>query len=101
MVLADAAYGNSNEFRDGLTELGLPYVVGVQSSMTVWDVRASEKGCHFRRSWTEPLEPPCGIVVTPAEHDPAAVRGGGPDRELGRDAGKYSTAVSKSSAFVI
>src|SRR6202047_1998605 len=37
MVLADAAYGNSNEFRDGLTELGLQYVVGVQSSMTVWE----------------------------------------------------------------
>jgi len=36
-VLADAAYGNSNEFRDGLTELGLQYVVGAQSSMTVWE----------------------------------------------------------------
>src|SRR6202142_448964 len=27
VVLADAAYGNSNEFRDGVTELGLQYVV--------------------------------------------------------------------------
>src|ERR1700677_4245546 len=37
VVLADAAYGINTEFRDGLTELDLLYVVGVQSSMTVWE----------------------------------------------------------------
>ena len=37
VVLADAAYGINTEFRDGLMELGLQYVVGVQSSMTVWE----------------------------------------------------------------
>jgi len=37
VVLADAAYGINTEFRDGLTELELAYVVGVQSSMTVWE----------------------------------------------------------------
>jgi SRSO17 transposase len=37
VVLADAAYGINTEFRDGLTELGLQYVVGVQSTMTVWE----------------------------------------------------------------
>jgi SRSO17 transposase len=37
VVLADAAYGINTEFRDGLTELKLQYVVGVQSSMTVWE----------------------------------------------------------------
>jgi SRSO17 transposase len=37
VVLADAAYGINTEFRDGLTELELQYVVGVQSSMTVWE----------------------------------------------------------------
>lgn len=36
VVLADAAYGINTEFRAGITELGLEYVVGVQSSMTVW-----------------------------------------------------------------
>jgi SRSO17 transposase len=35
-VLADAAYGMNTEFREGLTQLALPYVLGVQSSMTVW-----------------------------------------------------------------
>src|SRR5450432_1258427 len=37
VVLADAAYGINTEFRDGVTELDLQYVVGVQSSMTVWE----------------------------------------------------------------
>jgi SRSO17 transposase len=37
VILADAAYGINTDFRDGLTELGLHYVVGVQSSMTVWE----------------------------------------------------------------
>ena len=36
VVLADAAYGINTGFRAGITELGLDYVVGVQSSMTVW-----------------------------------------------------------------
>ena len=37
VVLADAAYGINTDFRDGLTKLGLQYVVGVPSSMTVWE----------------------------------------------------------------
>jgi SRSO17 transposase len=36
VVLTDAAYGMNTDFRDELTKLELPYVVGVQSSMTVW-----------------------------------------------------------------
>jgi SRSO17 transposase len=37
IVLADAAYGINTDFREGLTELGLQYAVGVQSSITVWE----------------------------------------------------------------
>ncbi len=37
VILADAAYGINTEFRAGLTKLDLQYVVGVQSSMTVWE----------------------------------------------------------------
>ena len=36
MVLADAAYGNDNGFRDGLVSLELSYAVGIQSSTTLW-----------------------------------------------------------------
>lgn len=35
-VLADAGYGNDTAFRDGLTELGLPYCVGVQPGVSAW-----------------------------------------------------------------
>ena len=36
VALADAGYGNDMAFRSRLTELRLPYVVGVQGSTTVW-----------------------------------------------------------------
>lgn len=36
VVLADAGYGNDGRFRSGVRELELEYVVGVQSSITVW-----------------------------------------------------------------
>jgi SRSO17 transposase len=36
VVLGDAAYGMNTDFREELTKLELQYVVGVQSSMTVW-----------------------------------------------------------------
>ncbi len=35
-VLADAGYGNNGAFRDGITALGLDYVVGVLGNTTVW-----------------------------------------------------------------
>jgi SRSO17 transposase len=35
-VLADAAYGTDTQFREALSELGLPYVVGILSSVSVW-----------------------------------------------------------------
>ena len=36
-VLADAAYGNSSKFRAGITVHRLLYVVGIQSSTSVWE----------------------------------------------------------------
>jgi SRSO17 transposase len=36
VVLADAGYGVNGGFRAGVTALDLPYVVGVQSTVTVW-----------------------------------------------------------------
>jgi len=37
VLLADAGYGNGTPFRTALTQLGLTYVVGVESSTTVWE----------------------------------------------------------------
>lgn len=36
VVLADAAYGDETAFRDGMTELGLLYAVGIKPGTTVW-----------------------------------------------------------------
>src|SRR5260370_23855354 len=36
VALADAGYGTDTDFRDGITESGLPYVVGIQSSTILW-----------------------------------------------------------------
>src|SRR5215471_2537929 len=36
-VLADAGYGNNSEFRAGLVRRGLQYMVGVESTTTVWE----------------------------------------------------------------
>src|SRR5216683_1452403 len=48
IVLSDAAYGDATEFRDGLETRGLPYIVGISSSLGVW------------------TEPPTAVV--PARH---------------------------------
>jgi SRSO17 transposase len=39
-VLADAGYGNDSGFRDGITALGLSYVVGIQSNLMLWKADA-------------------------------------------------------------
>ena len=36
IVLADAGYGNDTAFREGITKLGLGYVVGIQSTTSLW-----------------------------------------------------------------
>jgi SRSO17 transposase len=36
VALLDAGYGNDTDLRDGITEMDLPYVVGIQSSTSLW-----------------------------------------------------------------
>lgn len=36
VVVADAGYGNDSKFRAGVTQLGMQYVAGIQSSVMVW-----------------------------------------------------------------
>jgi SRSO17 transposase len=70
MVLADAGYGVDTTFRDGITELGLAYVVGVQSSTSLWP------------PGTEPLPPkpwsgrgrPTSLIRRDAEHQPVSAK---------------------------
>jgi SRSO17 transposase len=69
-VLADAAYGNDGQFRKGLTELGLEYVVGVQKSTTVW--RPGEAPLPAKR-WKRRGRPPI-LLRRDKHHQPISVK---------------------------
>jgi SRSO17 transposase len=70
VVLADAAYGINTEFRDALSELGLPYVVGVQSSMTVWEPGKQPLPAKPRGKMGRPPR----LLQRTAKHQPVAVK---------------------------
>ncbi len=69
-VLTDAGYGVDTDFRDGITELGLAYVVGIQSSTSLWP------------PGMEPLPPrrwsgrgrPTSLLRRDAKHQPVAAK---------------------------
>jgi SRSO17 transposase len=70
LVLADAGYGNDTDFRDGITEIGLTYAVGIQSTTTLWP------------PGIEPLPPkqwsgrgrPTSAIRRDAEHQPVSAK---------------------------
>jgi SRSO17 transposase len=70
VVLADAAYGNDSEFRDVLSELGLQYVVGVQSSMTVWEPGKQTLPAKARGR----LGRPARLLQRTRRHQPVSVK---------------------------
>lgn len=70
VVLADAAYGINTEFREGLTEVGLQYVVGVQSSMTVWEPGKEPLPAKPRRRMGRPPR----LLQRSTEHQPLSVK---------------------------
>lgn len=83
VVLADAGYGDVTAFRDGITELGLRYVVGIKPGTAVWT------------EGTGPLPPKrySGRGARPhrlrrdAEHQPVSVR----EVALGLATNRYRT----------
>src|SRR5687767_13437918 len=70
VVLADAAYGINTEFRDGLTELDLQYVVGVQSSMTVWESGTQPLPAKPRGKMGRPPR----LLQRTTDHQPVSVK---------------------------
>ena len=70
IVLADAAYGINTEFRSGITELGLEYVVGVQSSMTVWQPGKEPLPAKPRGKMGRPPK----LLQRSTEHQPVSVK---------------------------
>lgn len=63
VVLADAGYGNDGGFRTGVSELGLAYAVGVQSSVSVW---RPGQGPLPPKPWSGQGRPPLACAVTPS-----------------------------------
>lgn len=70
VVLADAAYGINTEFRDGLTQLELQYVVGVQSSLTVWEPGKQPLPAKPRGKMGRPPR----LLQRSANHQPVSVK---------------------------
>ena len=70
VVLADAAYGINTEFRAGITELGLDYVVGVQSSMTVWEPGKQPLPAKSRGKMGRPPR----LLRRSTDHQPVSVK---------------------------
>ena len=70
VILADAGYGADGAFRAGLSALGLAYIVGVQSTLSVW------------RPGEEPLAPkpwdgkgrPTSLLRRTPEHKPLSAK---------------------------
>ena len=70
VALADAGYGTDTDFRDGITAAGLPYVVGIQSSTSLWPPGAEPLP---PKPWSGHGRPPSAIRRDP-EHQPISAR---------------------------
>ncbi len=68
VVVADAGYGNDTDFRDGVTALDLPYVVGIQGSTTLWPPGT---GPLPAKPWSGKGRPPTRLRRS-AQHQPLA-----------------------------
>ena len=69
-VLADSGYGNETRFREGITELELPYAVGVHENLTVWQPGEVPRPKKRRKGRGRPPT----RLHRDAEHQPVAVK---------------------------
>ena len=70
VVLADAGYGNDAKFREQLTEWQLPYVAGIQSSVTVWKPGEQPKPAPKGKGIGRPRK----LLQRDPEHQPVSVK---------------------------
>ena len=71
VVLTDAGYGNDTGFRMALTEMGLKYVMGIQSAVTVWKPGQEPKPAPPRQGSTGR---PRKLLQRDAKHQPVSVK---------------------------
>lgn len=69
-VLADAAYGTDTQFREAIRSLGLPYVVGILSSVSVWKPGEAPLS---KRKW-KGMGRPTKLLRRDSQHPPLAVK---------------------------
>jgi SRSO17 transposase len=69
-VVADSGFGGATAFRDGISKLGLSYVVGVQSELSVWPPGMTPLP---PKPWSGRGRPPTRIRRDPA-HRPTSVK---------------------------
>jgi SRSO17 transposase len=69
VVLADAGYGNDTQFREQLTEWQLPYVAGIQKTVTVWKPGQQPKPAPQGKGMGRPPK----LLQRDSEHQPVAV----------------------------
>ena len=70
VVLADAGYGIDTAFRSGLTAMGLSYIVGIQSSTSLWSPGMEPLP---PKAWSGRGRPP-SLVRRHPEHKPVAAK---------------------------
>jgi len=71
VVLADAGYGNDTSFRTALTRMELTYVMGVQSTVTVWKPGEEPKPAPARQGSTGR---PRKLLQRDAKHQPVSAK---------------------------
>jgi SRSO17 transposase len=71
VVLADAGYGTDTKFRAELTRLEMPYVVGVQSTTSVWKPGEQPKPAPTGKGKTGR---PRKLLQRDAQHQPVSVK---------------------------
>jgi SRSO17 transposase len=69
-VLADAGYGTDTRFREEITELGLRYIVGIMSSVSVWKPGQAPLA---KRKW-KGTGRPTKLLRRNRDHQPLAVK---------------------------
>ncbi len=72
VVLADAGYGNGTPFRTAITELGLQYAVGIESSTTVWEPGKQPLPAPPRKPGSRGVSPQ--RLQRSADHQPSSVK---------------------------
>lgn len=71
VVLADAAYGTDSKFRSELAKMEITYVVGVQSTTSVWKPGKEPKSAPARKGDTGR---PRKLLQRDAKHHPVSVK---------------------------